>query len=301
MIAKVAPCQGNSLKSLKKTKGTMQGMNASQRNERSSGRRAAVVTGASAGLGAAYARQLAEMGFNLILVARREERLNALRDELESLSGVRVEPFPADLADDRAIGRVAAMIRDRDDIEVLINNAGFGVQGPFHEADIEKNSAMIHVHVLATVRLTHAVLPQMVTRNCGSVINVSSLASFLTAPGAVSYCATKAYLNSFSKSVQAELHGTGVCIQALCPGFTYTEFHDVPDAKMDRSLVPRYLWMSAERVVTISLRAMRHRKVICIPGLVNRVLALVIRSRLFEPLIHRKYGKDLKKGGAAAR
>ena len=255
------------------------------------------MTGASAGIGAAFARQLAEMGFDLILVARREDRLNALRDDLEGQFGVSVEPFPADLADNRAVGRVVLTIRDRDDIEILVNNAGFGVLGSFHEADIEKNLTMIHVHVLATVRLTHAVLPQMVARNCGYVINVSSLASLLTAPGAVSYCSTKAYLNTFSKCVQAELHGTGVRIQALCPGFTYTEFHDVPDAKMDRSLVPKIMWMSADRVARISLRAMKHRKVICIPGLVNRVLALVIRSRLLEPFIHRTYGKRLKGGG----
>jgi hypothetical protein len=262
----------------------------------SSVRRTALVTGASAGIGATYARQLAQQGFNLILVARRQERLIALQQELEPEYGVSVTPLPADLAADADVGRLVAMIRDRDDIEILVNNAGFGLQGPFHTADIDKHLAMIHVHVLATVRLTHAVLPQMVARDCGCVINVSSLASFLTAPGAVSYCATKAYLNSFSKSVQAELHRTSVRIQALCPGFTYTEFHDVPDAKMDRGRVPRFMWMSADRVVKISLRAVKGRRVICVPGLVNRVLALIIRSRIFEPFIHGKYGRRLKMG-----
>ncbi len=270
--------------------------NSSQNDVPSSGRRAAVVTGASAGIGTTYARQLAEEGLDLILVARREERLIALQKELEAEYGVSVTPVPADLADDEAVGRLAAMLGDRDDIEVLVNNAGFGLMGPFHTADIEKHSAMIHVHVLATVRLTHAVLPQMVARDSGTVINVSSLAGFLTAPGAVSYCATKAYINSFSKSVQAELQGTAVRIQALCPGFTYTEFHDVPDAKMDRSRIPKFMWMSADRVVSISLRAAKGRRVICVPGLLNRVLALVIRSRVLEPLIHGKYGRQLKMG-----
>lgn len=256
----------------------------------------ALVTGASAGLGAAYARQLAERGFNLIVVARREERLDALRADLEKQFSISVELFPADLADEKAVGRLVAMLEGRDDIEILVNNAGFGVQGPFYKADIEKNLAMIRVHVLATVRLTHAVLPQMIARDRGSVINVSSLASFLSAPGAVSYCATKAYLNSFSKSVQAELRGTGVRLQALCPGFTYTEFHDVPDAKMDRGLVPRFMWMSADRVVKISLGALNRRRVICVPGLVNRGLALVIRSRILEPFMRHTYGKRLKRG-----
>ena len=260
------------------------------------GRGAALVTGASAGLGSAYARQLAERGYDLIVVARREERLATLRDELEKQFGISVEPVPVDLTDDRAVGHLVEIIQSRNDIEILVNNAGFGVQGRFHEAEIEKNLAMIHVHVLATVRLTHAVLGQMVARDHGYVINVSSLASFLTGPGAVSYCATKAYLNSFSKSVQAELRDTGVRIQSLCPGFTYTEFHDVPDAKMNRNLVPKFMWMSADRVVRISLETMKRRRVICVPGLVNRVLAVVIRSRILEPLMQYAYGRRLKRG-----
>ena len=262
----------------------------------SAGRRTALITGASAGIGTEYARQLAEGGYDLIIVARREERLNAIRVDLEKQFGVSVQPFPADLADEDSVGSLVEMILDHDDIEILVNNAGFGVQGRFCEADIEKNLAMIQVHVLATVRLTHAVLRQMVARNRGYVVNVSSLASFLTAPGAVSYCATKAYLNSFSKSVQAELCGTEVRIQALCPGFTYTEFHDVPDAKMDRSLVPKFLWMPADRVVKISLEALERRRVICVPGFVNRVLATVIRSRILEPFMQNTYGKRLKRG-----
>ena len=276
--------------------GTTQVMRTEQQDEPLPSRRTAVVTGASAGIGAAYARKLAERGFNLILVARREDRLATLRDELESRFGTSVDPVCADLADDRDVGSLAAMIRDRDDVEILVNNAGFGVQGPFHEADIEKNLAMIRVHVIATVRLTHAALPQMIARNRGYVINVSSLASFLAAPGAVSYCATKGYLNSFSQSVQQELQKTAVRIQSLCPGFTYTEFHDLPDARMDRSLVPKFMWMSAARVVEISLRAVERRKVICVPGVVNRILALAIRSHVFDPFVRRAYGKHLKKG-----
>lgn len=271
-------------------------MNTNQSSEASRVRRAALVTGASAGLGAAFARKLAQRGYNLILVARREERLAKLRDELMSPSGGTVELVCADLSDDLAVANLAAMILGRDDIEILVNNAGFGVQGPFYRADIEKNLAMIRVHVLATVRLTHAVLPQMIARNRGCVIQVSSLASFLTAPGAVSYCATKRYLNSFSLSLQAELQNTAIRIQALCPGFTYTEFHDVPDAKMDRSLVPSFMWMQADRVVEISLRAMERRKVICVPGAVNRILALAIRSHLFDPFIRGTYGRRLKHG-----
>jgi short-subunit dehydrogenase len=272
-------------------------MNTPSSDTTRSNRRVALVTGASAGIGKAYAQQLAERGYDLIAVARREDRLRELREELEPRHGVRVEPLPADLADDEAVGRVVAMIESRDDLEVLVNNAGFGVSGRFHEADADRNMAMIRVHALATARLTRAALPQMVDRDLGYVVNVSSLAGFLTSPGAVAYCATKAFLNSFSISLQAELRGTGVRIQALCPGFTYSEFHDLPDAKMDRGLVPRFMWMSADQVVSISLRAMKRRKVICVPGLVNRGLAVVLRSHLLDPFMYWGYGRRLKEGG----
>jgi uncharacterized protein len=274
-------------------------MNALSNDAERGKNRTAVVTGASAGIGKAFAEQLAALGYDLVVVARREERLHELQEQVQREHGVRVEVCPADLADEEQVERVALMLEQRDDVEVLVNNAGFGVSGRFHEADVVKNMDMIRVHVLATVRLTHAVLGQMVSRDCGYVINVSSLAGFLTAPGAVSYCATKAYLNSFSKSVQSELTDTAVRIQALCPGFTYSEFHDLPDAKMDRSLLPRFMWMSADRLVRISLGAMKRRRVICVPGFVNRILALVLRSHVLDRKIRRDYGKELKKGGPA--
>lgn len=261
--------------------------------------RTALVTGASAGIGRSFAEQLAGRGYDLILVARRAERLNQLCERFKDRFGVGAEAFPADLACDADVDRLVRRIEQTDRIEVLVNNAGFGVSGFFYESDAEKNAAMIRVHVLATARLTRAVLPQMIARNKGCVINVSSLASFIAAPGAVSYCATKAYLNSFSRSLQYELAHTSVRVQALCPGFTLSEFHDLPDAKMDRRQIPRWMWMSSDRVVKISLDAIGSRRVLCVPGLVNRCLSWVLRSQILTPLLWLGYGRGLKKVGSS--
>ena len=260
-------------------------------------RRQALVTGASAGIGKVFAEQLADRGYDLIVVARRVERLESLRDELAQRSGVQVEVLSADLADDAEVARVVEHIEQQSNIEVLVNNAGFGVSGAYHEAEAAKNLAMIRVHVEATARLTRAALPQMVANAKGYVINVSSMAGFFSAPGSVSYCATKAFLNSFSESLQCELRRTGVSVQALCPGFTYSDFHDQPDAKMDRGKVPKWMWMSAEQVVKISLDSMGSRQSIRVPGMVNRLLSVVLRSGVLKPLFYRGYGAGLKDDG----
>lgn len=257
--------------------------------------RTAVVTGASAGIGRAFAEQLAERGYDLILVARRAERLSELGARLQERFHVRAEAFPADLACDADVDRLARRIEEVNRVEVLVNNAGFGVSGLFYETDAEKNAAMIRVHVLAAVRLARAVLPQMIARNRGCVINVSSLASFIAAPGAVSYCATKTYLNCFSKALQYELGHTAVRIQALCPGFTYSEFHDLPDAKMDRRQIPGWLWMSSDKVARISLDAIGRRGVVCVPGWVNWCLSWLLRSQILTPLLWLGYGRGLKR------
>ena len=164
-----------------------------------------------------------------------------------------------------------------ENLELLVNNAGFGTRGRFFEADLDGQLRMHRLHVLATMRLTHAALPGMVARAKGGVINVSSVAAFGSTPGGVSYCATKAWMNRFSEALALELRSVGspVRVQALCPGFTYTEFHDVMG--MDRKSIPAGWWTPAQRVVAASLRGLDRGKLVVIPGLRYRALALVMK------------------------
>ncbi len=262
----------------------------------STDRRTALITGASSGIGRAFAQRLAAKGFDLILVARRRQRLERLRNKLQSKFAVGVEVCPADLADAVDVARLEQRVAQPPGLAMLVNNAGFGVGGTFVDGQIARHLEMIHVHVVATVRLTKAALPGMIARGAGSIVNVSSMAAFVTGPGSVTYSATKAYLNSFSQSLQSELAGTGVRVQALCPGFTYTEFHDSPEyEKWDRSQIPGFLWMRAERVVEISLRALPRGKVICVPGLTNRLLAAALRNRPLGTLLKWLFRDRLKK------
>jgi len=221
----------------------------------------ALVTGASSGIGAVFARKLAARGFDLILVARRKDRLEHLASELRG-----AEVLVADLATDADIRRVEERITAETDLEMLVNNAGFGTQGRFWEAGLEVQDRMHRLHVIATLRLTHAALAVMLARAGGSIINVSSVAGLLHNPFSVSYGATKAWINSFTEALYVELKSAGspIRIQALCPGFTISEFHDV--LGIDRSVIPRSLWMSAEDVVESSLRGLEKNKVIVIPG-----------------------------------
>ncbi|MBN1555512.1 MAG: SDR family oxidoreductase [Phycisphaerae bacterium] len=235
----------------------------------------ALVTGASAGLGSVFARTLAKQGYDLILVARRAERLEALAAELAEL-GAAGEVCPADLTKDADLARVEEKIRNCDRLTMLVNNAGFGLDKLFHESDLAGQSAMARLHVLAPTHLTHAALPGMVSRGSGAVINVSSVAAWLQGAGGVMYCATKAFLNSFTLSLAVELDGLGVRVQALCPGFTYTEFHDV--LGMDRKLVPKFWWLDAQYVVDQSLRDLKRGKVISIPSARYKLLAGVFRA-----------------------
>jgi hypothetical protein len=240
-----------------------------------------LITGASSGLGAEFARQLAAQGYALILVARRTERLEALADELRQKHGVTVEPLTADLANPADVQRLEERLTDESSLSLLVNNAGFGTTGKFASAEVNKQLEMIQVHVLAAVRLTRAALPGMIARRRGAVINVSSLAGFIPRGGSATYGATKAYLNSFSEALQLELKGTGVRVQALCPGYTYTEFHDTRELKgFRRSEIPGFFWMSAEAVAAQSLAALNREQVIVIPGLRNHLFRLISQNKL---------------------
>lgn len=244
-----------------------------------------LVTGASSGIGAAFTRSLASQGYDLVLVARRKERLRSLADEVQQKFNVNAHILSADLSDPADIEQVEKTIGEIGDLEILVNNAGFGVPGRFAEIPPERNIAMIQVHVLATVRLCRAALPGMIARGRGSIINISSIAAFAASPGNATYSATKAYLNVFSEALQDELKGTGVRVQALCPGLTHTEFHDHPGYEDYKSRIPEFFWMRAEDVVRESLDALKKGRVICIPGFKNRLLVAMIRNRVGARLI----------------
>ena len=226
----------------------------------------ALITGASSGIGAEFARQLAARRYGLILVARRKDRLEDLARSFEHSYKVQTEILQADLTLENDLAGVEQRIAAATDLELLVNNAGFGTRGKFFALDIATQDQMHRLHVMATMRLSHAALRGMAARNSGGIINVSSVAAFWQSPGSVSYCATKCWMNSFTTGLALELKSVGsqVRVQALCPGYTLSEFHDV--AGMDRKPVPASLWMRAEDVVSESLRGIERGTTIVVPG-----------------------------------
>ena len=233
----------------------------------------ALVTGASSGIGATFARQLARQGYRLILVAR---RANLLEDLARELGGA--ETLAADLTVEDDLRRVEARIEAAEDLELVVNNAGFGLAGRFYETPAEGHVRMHQLHVMATMRLSHAALRGMGARGKGALINVSSVASFSQSTGTVSYCATKAWMTNFTEGLHLDLLSAGspVRVQALCPGFTYSEFHDVMG--MDRNRIPKFMWCTAEDVVAASLKGLAKGKVVVIPGRFYRALVCVMRG-----------------------
>ncbi len=221
----------------------------------------ALITGASSGLGEVFARKLAARGYDLILVARREDRLRTLASALP----VGVKVVASDLAAQDGVAAVERAIRECPNLELLVNNAGFGTLKRFWEADLAGQEQMHLVHVMATMRLTHAALNVMLPRARGGVINVSSVAGFGQSDGNVSYCSTKAWMNSFSLGLDVEIRSakSPVRVQALCPGFTLTEFHDT--LGVDRGGIPKFLWLKADFVVDESLRGLDRGKALVIP------------------------------------
>ncbi len=257
----------------------------------------AVITGASSGIGAVFARKLAP-DHDLLLIARRLDRLEQLARELSNQHGAQVECLKADLCDDHDVAVAAERLAADERLVLLVNNAGFGTPGRFWEASLEGQERMHKLHVMATVRLTHAALRNMVARDKGAVVNVASVAAFIRSARSASYCATKSWLAVFTEALYLELRGAGsnVSVQALCPGFTYTEFHDI--AGLNRQgLAPRGFWLPAEEVVEASLDGLRRGKLFVIPGWRYRVFTAIltklpVRWRLaFEAATSRARGR----------
>ncbi len=232
----------------------------------------ALVTGASAGIGETFARRLAQQGFNLILVARRKEHLDSLAADLQGTHGCKARVLVADLSTEEGIERARQAILDTANLQLLVNNAGFGHQGKFWELEPEADEAVTRLNVLATVALTRAALRGMLERRRGSIINVSSVQGFYASPYMATYCATKAYVSNFTEALSEELRGTGVRVQVLCPGFTRTEFQR--RAQIDVSRVPYFAWMTSQQVVDASLRALDRGQHLCVPGTLNKIFGL---------------------------
>jgi short-subunit dehydrogenase len=240
----------------------------------------ALITGASAGIGREFARQLAGRASSLVLVARRQERLEELRDELTKRDpNLNIHIRANDLSGERAVTELFDWLeREKIPIDLLINNAGLGDVGPFATSELPRVKEMLAVNVTALTLLTRSLLPGMIAQGRGAILNVSSTAGFLPIAGFAVYAATKAYVTSFSEAIRAELHGTGVTVTSLCPGPVPTEFTQVaarPGAKPDRS--PKFVRVSAEEVARAGLAAIESDRPLVIPGLIMKLGMSLVR------------------------
>jgi len=240
----------------------------------------ALITGASAGIGREFARQLAMRSRTLVLIARREERLNELRDELRNHNAqLKVHVRVVDLCDKSEIKELIEWLnQNKIDIDFLINNAGLGDYGSFATSDPQRNDEILQVNIVALTLLTRALLPQMISRKRAAVLNVSSSAGFLPIPGMAVYAASKAYVNSFSEALRAELRDTGVTVTALCPGPVHTEFGDVAKrAGGQPERGPEFVYVSVEQTVRDALGAIEADKPLVIPGFVMKLGMFLVR------------------------
>lgn len=241
----------------------------------------ALVTGASAGIGAEFCRQLAARGYRLVLTARREDKLRSLARELEQDHGVECRVIALDLSlPDAALDLCARLESEGVDIEVLVNNAGYGLAGHYTDPRWESHAHFIRLMVTAVCELTWRLVAPMQSRRKGYIINVSSLAGLVPgSAGHTLYAASKAFLIRFSESLAAENQHRGVRVSALCPGFTWSEFHDVAGTREIVNRMPSWMWMDADAVVAYGLESVFRNppRVVAVPGRVNRTIGLLMR------------------------
>ena len=241
--------------------------------------RTALITGASAGIGAAFAEVFAAEGWNLVLTARREDRLVTLATQLRETHGVGTHVIVADLADPEAPAQIVSELKARAiHVDALVNNAGYGVPGSYLGSPWLRHGAMLQVMVNSVAELTHLLLPAMIERGYGRIINVASLAGLVPSPGGHTlYAATKAFLIKFSESLGHEVRARGVSVTALCPGFTHSEFHDVTGTREQMKNLPGWMWLDAPTVARQGYDAVMAGAPIYINGRVNRSIAALVR------------------------
>lgn len=243
-------------------------------------RRLALVTGASAGIGAAFARIYASHGYDVALTARRADRLTTLADEIRMKYGVETLVIAADLAELAAPQAILDHLASHGrQVDALVNNAGYGISGSYGDTPWSEHAAFIQVMLTAPSELAHKVLPGMVERRFGRIVNVASLAGLVPGTGgATLYAAVKSYLVKFTQSLHLENLATGVQISALCPGFTYSEFHDVNGSREQISgATPPWLWLGADEVAAAGYEAVEANRPICVPGAPNKAIAAIAK------------------------
>jgi short-subunit dehydrogenase len=257
--------------------------------------RTCLVTGASSGIGAEIARELAGRGLGVTLVARREDKLRALADELAAASGVRAEVIACDLTDEVAREGIAGELTARGlAVDVLVNNAGFSTTGPVHRSSPSREVAMVRTNVEAVAHLCSTFAPGMVDRGTGAILNVASTAAFQPLPGQAAYGASKAFVLSYSYAIRTELKGTGVSVTALCPGPVETGFVEAAgfDEKEAAEALPKFMWVPATTVAKAAVDALAKGKAVIIPGAANRIAAhagQLTPKRVLLPLLARQH------------
>jgi short-subunit dehydrogenase len=255
----------------------------------------ALVTGASAGIGRAFAVGLAARGHDLVLVARDAARLEELAAELSTAHGVAADVLAADLLTDEGVTTVATRLAATDHpVDLLVNNAGFGTYGRFADLDVAHEVEEVELNVVALLRLTHAALRAMEARRSGAILNVASLAAYQPNPISATYGATKAFVHSFTHAVREEARGTGVTVMLVCPGYTHTEFHD--RAGLGPTDVPEFIWQSADTVVAAALRDLDRGRSVSIPGVLNQTAA-ALSSAAPAGITRRVAGMVVKRSG----
>ncbi|MBM3818372.1 MAG: SDR family oxidoreductase [Acidimicrobiia bacterium] len=249
-------------------------------------RRTALITGASSGIGEAFANLFAAEGFDLVLTARRADRLNAIAGRLRGQHGCRVEVIVEDLSDPFAPVRLCASLEARLVlVDVLVNNAGYGIPGAYMASPWERHGSLIQVMIVALAELTHRLLPGMIARGYGRIINIASLAALVPAPaGHTVYAASKAFVVKFSESLAGEVARHGVHVTALCPGFTRSEFHDVTGTRHTVKQLPSWMWMDASSVAREGYTAVMSGSPVHVTGRINRLIAACGRV-LPQPLL----------------
>jgi short-subunit dehydrogenase len=246
----------------------------------------ALITGASSGIGAAYAKSLASQGYDLILTGRRQEKIQKVAKDLSEQSNVKAEVIIAEFTNDTDIQKVVDAIKSHENLEMLVNNAGyFDVRLNFNEKDLVLQETMMKVLMTAPVRLTHAALPDMIKNGRGIIINVSSGAAFYPFPGQAIYASCKAFLRTFSERLQLEMKDKGIIVQAVCPGLIDTDFYRfLPEAKNMIMMAANFPIMSAESVVECSLKELGNNRVVCIPGAFYKAAAQKLTAAFVQEL-----------------
>jgi len=238
----------------------------------------AIITGATSGIGKAFANRFAENGFNLIITGRRPEELTNVAKTLSDTYNIIVTTFIGDLTDPQIRLNLCNLIKKTKNIDVLINNAGFGIDLPFYGTCITDISSMISTHIVATTEITHAVLPKMIRQRKGAIINVSSLGAFIPGLTRSMYLATKSFVHYFTESLSMEVRQFGIKVQSLCPGMTSSDFHrNHNNAELEKKF-ELIKFMTPKEVVDQSLKALKKGRVLCIPGALNKLFFVIAKS-----------------------